>query len=116
MQVSINATGRIDRTMIMELSAERIDEDVDQRLRSMAAQVRIDGFRPGKAPLALVKKRHEATVRQEVLDKMLQETFQQAADVHRLRVAGLPAFDLKPREAGQNLQCVATFQVYPEIK
>jgi len=115
MQISIKSTGTIDRTMVLELSAERIDREVAQRLQSLAAEALVDGFRPGKAPLAVIEKRRGAAIRQEVLEKIARETFQQTVETHRLRVAGAPTIDLKPAEAGHNPHCIATFQVYPEI-
>lgn len=115
MQISVKSTGTIDRTMVVELAAERVDKEVSQRLQSLAAELRVDGFRPGKAPRAVVKKRYEASVRQEVLEKLARETFQQAADTYRLRVAGSPVINFKPAEAGRNPHYIANFQVYPEI-
>ncbi|HUJ08462.1 MAG TPA: trigger factor [Verrucomicrobiae bacterium] len=112
----MKSTGTIDRTMVVELAAEQVDKEVSQRLQSLAAELRVDGFRPGKAPWAVVKKRYEASVRQEVLEKLAKETFQQAADTYRLRVTGSPVINFEPMEDGRNPHFVANFQVYPEIK
>lgn len=115
MQVSVEAVGNIDRKMTITLPAEQVDKEVDKRLRGLAGRVRIDGFRPGKVPFSLVKKRYEEGVRYEVVEKLIGPTFQNAAAQENLRVAGMPDIELAALEAGKDLQFTATFQVYPEI-
>lgn len=115
MQVSVETIGNIDRKMTVAVPAAQVDQEVEKRLKSMAGRVRIDGFRPGKVPFTVVKKRYGESVRYEVVESLLGKTFQQAAGQENLRVAGLPDIDLKTMEAGQDLEYVATFQVYPEI-
>ena len=115
MQVSVETIGNIDRKMTVAVPAAQVDQEVEKRLKSMAGRVRIDGFRPGKVPFTVVKKRYGESVRYEVVEGLLGKTFQQAAGQENLRVAGLPDIDLKTMEAGQDLEYIATFQVYPEI-
>lgn len=115
MQVSVETTGNIDRKMTVAIPAAEIDQEVEKRLKSMAGRVRIDGFRPGKVPFSLVKKRYSDAVRYEVVEKMLGTTFQQAAGQENLRVAGLPEIDLKTMEVGKDLEYTASFQVYPDF-
>lgn len=115
MQVSVETIGNIDRKMTVAIPAAEVDQEVEKRLKSMAGRVRIDGFRPGKVPFSLVKKRYSDAVRYEVVEKMLGTTFQQAAGQEKLRVAGLPEIDLKTMEAGKDLEYIASFQVYPDF-
>jgi len=115
MQTTLEITGLIDRRLTGELSAKQIDQAVEQRLKSMATQLRIDGFRPGKAPLTMIQNRYGVAVRQEMLEKLLAEAFQQASQEHGLQVVGLPRFSWNPPAAGANLPFAATFQVYPQI-
>lgn len=115
MQVSVETTGNIDRKMTVSIPAEKIDQEVEARLKSMRGRVRIDGFRPGKVPPSIIKQRYGDSVRYEVAEKMLGQTFQEAANQENLRVAGRPDIDLTTIGEGQNLEYIATFQVYPEI-
>ena len=116
MQVSLETTGNIDRKMTVTLPAVQIDQEVEKRLKAMVGRVRIDGFRPGKVPFPVVKKRYADGVRYEVVEKLLGSSFQEAASQEKLRVAGLPEIDLKSMmEEGKDLEYVASFQVYPEI-
>lgn len=115
MQVSVETTGNIDRKMTVVVPAAQVDPLVATRLQSMAKSARIDGFRPGKVPMAVVKRRYGEAVRYEVVEKLLGPTFQQAANQEGLRVAGLPEIDLTTMEEGKDLEYVANFQVYPDI-
>ncbi|CAA6819910.1 MAG: Cell division trigger factor (EC [uncultured Thiotrichaceae bacterium] len=116
MQVSVENTGNIERKMTVTLPAERIDQEVDKRLKSMRGRVRIDGFRPGKVPFTVVKQRYGASVHQEVVGDAVQESFSEAATQQELRVAGLPSIDMDGMQLGEPLEYTATFQVYPEFE
>ncbi|QQZ28319.1 trigger factor [Thiothrix subterranea] len=115
MQFSVETIGNIDRKMTVAVPAQKIDQEVEKRLKGMMGRVKIDGFRPGKVPFGVVKKRYEDGVRYEVVEKLLGSAFQDAANQEKLRVAGLPEIDLKTMEAGKDLEFVASFQVYPDV-
>ncbi|TXH72991.1 MAG: trigger factor [Thiothrix sp.] len=115
MQVSVESTGSIGRKMTVEVPAERIEQSVESRLKSMVKRVRLDGFRPGKVPFNVVKSRYGDSVRQEVIGEVLEHTFRDASVQENLRVAGLPQIELQALAAGQPLVYVANFDVYPEF-
>ena len=116
MQVSVEATGNIQRKMTIEVPAESIDQEVDKRLKSMRGNVRMDGFRPGKVPLSIVKKTHGAGVYQEVAGQAIQTSFYEAAEQEKLRVVGLPDINAETFEYGKNIKFSATFDIYPEVE
>jgi len=116
MQVSVEATGSIQRKMTIEVPAERIDQEVDKRLLSMRGKVRMDGFRPGKVPLSIVKKMHGVSVYQEVAGEVIQASFYEAAVQEKLRVVGLPDIEAKTFEYGKNVEFIARFDIYPDIE
>ena len=115
MQVSVESTGSIGRKMTVEVPAERIEQSVESRLKSMVKRVRLDGFRPGKVPFNVVKSRYGDSVRQEVIGEVLEHTFRDASVQQNLRVAGLPQIELQALAAGQPLVYIANFDVYPEF-
>ncbi|WP_298608646.1 trigger factor [uncultured Thiothrix sp.] len=115
MQVSVESTGSIGRKMTVEVPAERIEQSVESRLKSMVKRVRLDGFRPGKVPFNVVKSRYGDSVRQEVIGEVLEHTFRDASVQQNLRVAGLPQIELQALATGQPLVYVANFDVYPEF-
>jgi len=115
MQVSVEATGSIQRKMTVTLPIDNIDKEVDKRLKSMRGKVRLDGFRPGKVPLSIVKQRYGLGIFQEVAGDVVQNSFFEAANQENLRVAGYPSFEPKVMEMGKDIEYDAHFEVYPEI-
>jgi trigger factor len=116
MQVSVESTGELERKLTIEVPSERIDGEVEKRLRSMAGQVRISGFRPGKVPFKVVKQRYGKGVYQEVLGDVLQRSFAEAVTQEQLHPAGSPQIEAKAAEPGKALEYVATFEIYPEFE
>lgn len=116
MQVSVESTGNIDRKMTVEVPSERVTQAVEQRLQNLTKRVRIDGFRPGKVPLSVVRQRYSESVHHEVVGEVLEQSFQEAVAEQKLRVAGLPQVDLQDAESGKALIYTASFQVYPEFE
>lgn len=115
MQVSVEATSTIERQMTVTVPAARIEDDVNSRLKQTARSARIDGFRPGKVPLNVIKRRYGQGIRQEVLGEVIQHTFYEAVTKENLKPAGGPSIEPKGDAEGQDFQYVATFEVYPEI-
>lgn len=116
MQVSLETTAGLERRMTIGVPAAEIDLEVDSRLQKAAKTVRIDGFRPGKVPMKVVRQRFGSGVRQEVIGEVLNRSFFQAVEQEKLQPAGQPAIDSIKDEPGQDLEFIATFEVYPEIE
>ena len=116
MQVSVEATGNIERKLSIVVPAERVDSEVDKRLKSMRSRVKIDGFRPGKVPLSVVSQQYGDAVYQEVVGELFQSTFYEAAQQENLRVAGMPKIEAKTLEPGKDLEYTATFDTYPDFE
>jgi len=116
MQVSVESTGNIKRKLTIVIPAERVDGEVDTRLKSMRSRVKIDGFRPGKVPMSVVSQQYGDSVYQEVVGELFQSTFYEAAEQEKLKVAGMPQIDATTVEAGKDLEYTATFDIYPQFK
>ncbi|HMK14845.1 MAG TPA: trigger factor [Burkholderiales bacterium] len=117
MQSSVENLGRLQRRLSMALPLAKIDDEVNNRLKHLARTVKLHGFRPGKVPLKLIAQHYEAQVRQEVLGDVLQKSFSTAVREQNIKVAGYPKFEAKPPQAGsQQFECIATFEIYPEVK
>lgn len=116
MQVSIQTTSGLERKLTVGVPAERIDKEVNARLQKAAGQVRLDGFRPGKVPMKVMKQKFGASVRQEVISEVVSQSFQEAVVQEKLKPAGMPAIEPKSMDAGSDLEYVATFEVMPEIE
>lgn len=116
MQVSIETTSKLERRLTVGVPAERVDSAVDSRLKQAAGNVRLDGFRPGKVPMRVMRQRFGAGVRQEVLGEVMSQSFQEAVVQENLRPAGQPSIEPKSLEEGRDLEYIATFEVFPDIE
>lgn len=115
MQVSVETTSSIERRLTIGVPAQEVDSEVEKRLKQTASRARLNGFRPGKAPMSVVKKRFGEGVRQEVISDMMRDAYIKALSEEKLNPAGLPRFEPKELGEGKDLEFVATVEVYPEI-
>ena len=116
MQVSVEETSVLGRKMTVMVPADKIEAEIMQRLNSLKGRVKIDGFRPGKVPLSVVRQRYGAQVRQEVMADEMQASYREAVLQEKLRPAMGPAIEPTQIEKGKDLTFVATFDVYPDIE
>ncbi|MDX2464970.1 MAG: trigger factor [Porticoccus sp.] len=116
MQVSIETTSGLERKMTVGVPAERIENEVSERLIKASKTVRMDGFRKGKVPLSVVKQRYGAGIRQEVVGEVVRSCFFEAVTQEKLTPASQPAIEPKIDEPGQDLEFIATFEVLPEFE
>ncbi|RZV35099.1 MAG: trigger factor [Chromatiales bacterium] len=115
MNVTVESTGALERRMRVEVPIERIESEVDSRLKSVGRTAKIKGFRPGKVPARVVRQRYGKQVRQEVLGEIMQKTYSDAVMQENLRPAGGPQIQTED-EDGKTFAFVATFEVLPEVQ
>lgn len=115
MQVSVETINNLERKMTVELPSEQIDAEVNKRLQELARTQRMNGFRPGKVPMSVVRKRFGKPVRQEVMGEVMQRSFFEAVMQEKLQPAGMPRIEPVQIEEGQDIRFTATFEVYPEV-
>ncbi len=113
MQVSVETLEGLKRRMTVELPVERVNEIVDNKLRSMAREMRLDGFRPGKVPLKVVRQRFGGHARQEAYGELIQNSYYEALTGQKLHAVGDPAIDIKDEKDA--FIYVAEFEVVPEV-
>ncbi|MGC3982323.1 MAG: trigger factor, partial [Steroidobacteraceae bacterium] len=89
---------------------------MNERLQSLSRTVRINGFRPGKVPVTVVRQQYGAAVRQEVIEGLVQSTFSGAVTGQKLNPAGGPRIEEFKADEGQDLSYRAVFEVYPEFE
>ena len=115
MQVSVETTSGLERRMTVGIPADRIENEVNKRLQQTAKRARVDGFRPGKVPMSVIRKRFGASAHQEVIGEVIQSSFYEAVMQEKLNPAGAPSVEPKSMEAGKDFEYIATFEVYPEV-
>ncbi len=101
--------------MRVELPAERIEKEIESRLKSVGRTAKIKGFRPGKIPAKVVRQRYGGQIRQEVLSDLMQKSYSDAVIQENLNPAGGPKIEPEAVENDKGFAYVATFEVLPEI-
>jgi trigger factor len=115
MAVNVETLGALERRLSMSLPAAEVDRQVEERLKKLARNVKMPGFRPGRVPLKLVAQQYGPQVRNEVIGDAVEKAFGEMVREANLRVAGLPRIE-KKEGAADRLEFSATFEVFPEVK
>lgn len=116
MQVSVETTQGLERRMTVAVPAERVEKEVENRLKTLSRTAKLAGFRPGKVPIKVITSKYGPQVRQEVLDEVTQRSFQEAVIQEKLQLAGSPRFEAHPSETGKDFEFTAVFEVFPGVK
>jgi trigger factor len=115
MQVSVESIGKLERRMQVQVPAERVSKEIAARLKQLSRTARLNGFRPGKAPLTVIRQQFGPQVHREVVGELMQSSFSEAVTQNQLAPAGNPRIEPQNVEEGRDLTYVATFEVFPEV-
>lgn len=119
MAANVETLGTLERRVSMRVEMSDIERQVDARLKKLARDVKMPGFRPGKVPMKLIAQQYGPQVRSEVLGDAVQKSFTQVVREANLRVAGYPKIEpkeTKEADGGKALEFSATFEIYPDVK
>lgn len=116
MAVTVETLEKLERKITLTLPVDVIAKEVDTRLKRVARQVKIDGFRPGKVPMNIVAQRYGYSTHYEVMNDKVGEAFAAATNEAKLRVAGQPRISEKEGSPEGQMAFEAIFEVYPEVK
>lgn len=116
MEVSLSETGGLTRRLDVAVPATEVASEVAQRLKRLSRTARLKGFRPGKAPLAVITKQFGEQVRAEVVNDLMRRSFAQAVSERRLRPAGGPRIEPIAVGPDTDLKYAAHFEVLPEVR
>lgn len=116
MQVSLSATGGLERRLEVAVPATEVDSEVEQRLKQISRTARLKGFRPGKAPYAVVRKQFGDQVHTEVVSDLMRSSFAKALSQEKLTPAANPRIEPLAVGPGSDLKYAAVFEVMPEVK
>jgi trigger factor len=114
-EITPKKTDGLERLIEVRVPIETVRDAEDRAARRYATGARLPGFRPGKAPPAMIKKRFKDAIRQQVIESLVQEAFQEVLDREKFKVASQPhVHDLKFEE-GQPLSFELHVEVRPEV-
>ena len=116
MQVTVESTGALERRMRVELPGERIEQEINSRLKTVGRTAKLKGFRPGKVPPNVVKQRYGKAIREEVLSELMQKSYTDAVMQENLNPAGGPKIETEDNVGDSNFAYVATFEIMPKVE
>jgi trigger factor len=106
----------LERRFDITISLEKLQSEIENRLKRLAKTTKLHGFRPGKVPFKIVTQMYGAQVQQDVLNDAVHKEFTDTVKELNLQVAGYPRFEAKPADGNDaRYTFSATFEVYPEI-
>lgn len=101
----------------VQVDAAEVDQTFSKTYQEIAPKIRVNGFRPGKAPISVIKMKYGSSIKAEVLDKLIQAGFQAALEEHDLHPVskGELAGELPELEEGTAFHFAIKIDVFPEI-
>ena len=116
MSVTVETLENLERKVVLSLPWSEINAETDKRLQQTQRRVKIDGFRPGKAPMKMVESMYGAGVQNDVMNERAQKAFYDIAVSEDLRVAGMPRFEgVDEQDDKEAFKVAAIFEVFPEV-
>ena len=113
MNVTVENLAPCKKLVRIEVESQKVDEAFEDMLKNYQRQARLPGFRPGKAPKAMVEKRYESDISDEVKKKLIPDAYREAVKEQKLEVVGYPDIEEIQFGKGQALQFAATVETAP---
>ena len=111
-QITTKKSEGVERLLEVSIPLATVNAEEEKQARRYATSVRLPGFRPGKAPAAMVRKRFKDAIRQQVLETLVQEAFKEVMEREKLDVAAQPhVHDVKFDDGGP-----LTFELHLEVR
>ena len=115
MKIDLTDVSPVKKQMSVEVALEDIERETASVLASYRAKTHIHGFRPGKAPISVIRARFSKELEQDVRDRVVASSFLKAAKEKGLEPLGHPALEEVRYEVGQPLSFRTTFEVLPRF-
>ena len=115
MNITVENLAPCKKLLRVEVEAKAVDEAFDSTAKEFQKQASLPGFRPGKAPRAMVLKKYESDIKDEVKRKLIGDAYRRAVDEKKITVVGHPDIEEIQFGPGQALQFAATIETAPEF-
>ena len=116
MQVTETLSDSLKREYTVVIAAKDLGEKLEARLEKIGQEVRLPGFRPGKVPMPILKKRFSQSVMGEVIDQAVRDSSAQALTERGLRPAMQPKIEITAFEEGKDLEYKIAVELLPDIE
>ena len=115
MQVSVSTVSGLERRIEVSVPAARVAAEIESRFKTLARTARLKGFRPGKAPMPVVRQQFGAQVQSEVVGDLLRDSYAEAITQQQLKPATDPRIETVSAEPGADMRYVALIEIFPEF-
>jgi trigger factor len=115
MQITEISASGLKREYKVVINAAALESTVNEKLENIRGQVNMPGFRPGKAPAALIKKQYGRALLGEAMEESVNSALQKTLEDNKLRPAMQPKVDIQSFEEGKDFECTIAVEVLPEI-
>lgn len=115
MQVHVEDISSVQKKITIEIPAERVNEEIDKAYSAIQKKAKLQGFRPGKAPMQLIKRTYSDAMRDDVMRRLYQETLYKAMDEHKVEPIDSPTIESDILEPGVPFKFSAVCEVMPQI-
>ncbi|VFS21570.1 Cell division trigger factor [plant metagenome] len=117
MQPVVETLSGLQRRVDLAVALADVEKEVQAQLKRVASTAKVQGFRPGKAPLSIIERSHGPGIRYDVINSQVGRAFDDAVGAAKLRVAGAPKLEPKTEGVPEGtLAFTANFEVYPEVQ
>ena len=107
---------KLAHSFTVVIPAQEFQDKITAKLEEVRKEAKIQGFRPGQAPLSLIKSKYENAVKGEVLDDLIQEKSTKTLEENKIRPALRPKIELTSFEDGKDVEFKLDVEALPEIK
>jgi len=115
MQVSVEKVSNVERRLTIVVPANQFEEAFTRQIDRFAKNANLKGFRPGKAPVSVIKQRFGEDARKEALNEVMQNAIYEAVSEQQLRPISAPRVEPKFKNIDEPLEFVVSFEILPEI-
>lgn len=115
MQIHVEDISSVQKKITIEIPVERVNEEIDKAYSAIQKKAKLQGFRPGKAPMQLIKRTYSDAMRDDVMRRLYQQTLYKAMDEHKVEPIDSPVIESDILEPGVPFKYSAIFEVMPQI-
>jgi trigger factor len=115
MQVNVEELSPVQKKINIEIPAERVNEEIERAYSAIQKKAKIQGFRPGKAPMTLIKRTYSDAMRDDVMRRLYEQTLYKALDEHKIEPVDSPTIESDILEQGTTFKYSALVEVMPQI-
>lgn len=115
MQVHVEAISPVKKRVDIEIPAEQVDAEIEKVYAGIQKRAKLQGFRPGKAPMQLIRRTYSDTMRDEVMRRIYEQTLFKTLDEHKIAPIESPTIESDIIQQGAPFKYSAVVEVMPEI-